>query len=81
MNLYLDGCEQGTVEAAPCREDMSWGHLFSKDHKTHEMENQLMIGADMEWRIWNLKPRNPFFGDVRDVRIYGRNLRPTEFLK
>ena len=43
----------------------------------HEWMTHLIIGAKCSW-VW--KPQDHFKGDVRNVRIYGRNLSPDEFL-
>lgn len=75
MRLYVDGELQSQIEVKPNRYDKSWG---SKDwnYCSHEFNNELFFGAEDE----NRKPINVFNGDIRQIRIYGRNLQPTEFL-
>ena len=75
MRLYVDGELQSQIEVKPNRYDKSWG---SKDwnYCSHEFNNELFFGAEDE----NLKPINVFNGDIRQIRIYGRNLQPVEFL-
>ena len=75
MRLYVNGELQAEAPVKPNRYDKSWG---SKDwnYCTHEFNNELFIGAEDD----NLKPTNVFDGDIRRIRIYGRNLSPEEFL-
>jgi len=44
----------------------------------HGWINHLIVGASNQW-VWN--PIENFKGDLREIRIYGRNLSPEEFLK
>ena len=44
----------------------------------HEWINHLIVGALCKW-VWT--PTDRLKGDIRDIRIYGRNLKPEEFLK
>ncbi|MBR2440174.1 MAG: LamG domain-containing protein [Lentisphaeria bacterium] len=44
----------------------------------HEWINHLIVGALCKW-VWTATDR--LTGDIRDIRIYGRNLKPEEFLK
>ena len=75
--LYVNGSRQGAVAARPNYHDMSAVGNFD-DLPSHEYENELMIGAE-DKRMYT--PVNNFIGDVRDIRVYGRNLSPSEFLK
>ena len=43
----------------------------------HDWINHLLVGASNKW-VWD--PIEHFTGDIRDIRIYGRNLAPEEFL-
>ena len=43
----------------------------------HELFNLIVLGAANKW-VW--EPVRRFKGDIRDFRVYGRNLQPTEFL-
>ena len=54
------------------------GEVESKPIENHEWETHLIIGAKCKW-VW--EPYDNFKGDIRDVRIYGRNLSPAEFLR
>ncbi|MBQ3343214.1 MAG: hypothetical protein IJG84_15050 [Kiritimatiellae bacterium] len=54
------------------------GEARSAPVREHEWETHVILGAKCSW-VWN--PVDNFKGDVRDVRIYGRNLSPSEFLK
>ena len=79
--LYVDGELQGTSDAPPCYVDLGWG---SKSNVTtsHENHNLLMIGAETDVTdIDNYKSLNRFKGRLREIRAYGRNLSPEEFLK
>lgn len=49
----------------------------SLPNSEHEWFNLVVLGAKNKW-VW--EPINRFTGDLRDVRIYGRNLQPNEFL-
>ncbi len=44
----------------------------------HNSINHLVVGSLCEWLF---KPKTFFKGDLREIRIYGRNLSPDEFLK
>ena len=44
----------------------------------HEWINHLLVGSLCQW-VWT--PKDRLKGDIRDIRIYGRNLKPEEFLK
>ena len=50
----------------------------SLPNRGHEWINHLLLGAANKW-VW--EPIQRFKGDIRDVRIYGRNLQPEEFLQ
>ena len=54
------------------------GEVESRPIENHEWETHLIIGAKCKW-VW--EPYDNFKGDIRDIRIYGRNLAPDEFLK
>ncbi len=43
----------------------------------HEWINHVLIGAKNKW-VWS--PCDKFEGDMRQIRFYGRNLQPGEFL-
>ena len=43
----------------------------------HEWMNLIVLGAANKW-VW--EPVRRFKGDIRDFRVYGRNLQPSEFL-
>ena len=45
--------------------------------KGHEWINHILIGAHNKW-VWD--PIDLFEGDMREIRFYGRNLLPEEFL-
>ncbi len=53
------------------------GEVDSAPIANHEWETHLIIGAKCSW-VWN--PKDNFKGDLRGIRIYGRNLAPSEFL-
>ena len=53
------------------------GEVESAPIANHEWETHLIIGAKCSW-VWN--PKDNFKGDLRNIRIYGRNLAPSEFL-
>ena len=44
----------------------------------HDWINHLTVGSLCKW-IWT--PKDKFIGDIRAIRLYGRNLSPNEFLK
>lgn len=75
MRLFVDGALQGVARVSPNRFDKSWGSE-DMNYCSHEFNNELFIGAEDD----RLKPVNLFDGDVREIRVYGRNLSPTEFL-
>lgn len=50
----------------------------SRPNRGHEWINHLLLGAANKW-VW--EPIQRFKGDIRDLRIYGRNLQPEEFLQ
>ncbi len=54
------------------------GEVASAPTVEHEWINHLLIGALNKW-VWD--PIANFQGDIRQIRIYGRNLSPDEFLK
>jgi len=64
LRLYLNGKLEGESEVAPV--------------KGHEWINFVMIGAKCRTLIGNAK--NHFKGDVRAIRMYGRNLAPSELM-
>ena len=53
------------------------GEIKSAPIPGHDWINFLLIGASVKW-VWN--PVEWFRGDIRNIRIYGRNLSPEEFL-
>ena len=53
------------------------GEVESAPIANHEWETHLIMGAKCSW-VWN--PKDNFKGDLRNIRIYGRNLAPGEFL-
>lgn len=53
------------------------GEVESAPIANHEWETHLIIGAKCTW-VW--KPKDNFKGDLRGIRVYGRNLAPEEFL-
>ena len=53
------------------------GEVESRPRKGHEWGTHLMIGAKCKW-VW--EPVDMFKGDIRRIRIYGRNLPPEELL-
>lgn len=75
MDLYVNGGLQGSVEAKPNYHDKSWGSDIMT-YCSHEFLNELFFGAEDS----GLKAVNLFDGDIREVRVYGRNLAPSEFL-
>ena len=77
LALYVNGSLQGAVAARPNYHDMSAVGNF-EDLPSHEYENELIIGAEDE-RMYT--PVNNFIGDIRDIRVYGRNLKPEELLQ
>ena len=76
MYLYVDGRLQGDVVAKPNYHDKSWGTDIMT-YCSHEFHNELFFGAEDK----QLSPANLFNGDIRDIRVYGRNLSPAEFLE
>lgn len=54
------------------------GEVESVPIRAHEWINHLIVGASNKW-VWN--PVNHFEGDIREIRIYGRNLSESEFLR
>jgi len=54
------------------------GEVASAPDRRHEWMNPVTVGA-LCAQAWS--PSDFFIGDIRDVRIYGRNLDPVEFLK
>ena len=44
----------------------------------HGAINHLTVGSLCGW-LWS--PKNHFKGNIREIRFYGRNLKPEEFLK
>ena len=44
----------------------------------HDWINHLIVGASNQWVF---TPIEHFKGDIRQIRFYGRNLQPSEFLK
>ena len=76
MALYVDGRLQGSVEAKPNYHDKSWG-TDVMTYCSHEFHNELFFGAEDK----GLNPDSLFDGDIRDIRVYGRNLAPAEFLR
>lgn len=44
----------------------------------HDWINHLIVGASNKWVF---QPVEKFHGDIREIRFYGRNLEPSEFLK
>ena len=76
MTLYVNGVLQGSVEARPNfvnLTDVNGVNYFG----SHELNNHLLIGADLKPPY---APIDNFVGDIRDIRVYGRNLAPDEFL-
>lgn len=80
LMLYVNGELQGSVAASPNYEDGSYGHYLTREWRTHEYETVLMVGADLDWTPCHYAPKRQFEGDIRDIRVYGRNLSPAEFL-
>ena len=78
LGLYVDGGLQGEVAVAPNRVRFDWGVTLGDYFASHEQCNHLMIGSGHKGSYY---PDREFVGDLRDVRIYGRNLNPKEFLK
>lgn len=54
------------------------GEVATRPIRSHEWQNHLIVGAKCKW-VW--EPVDRFKGYVRNIRIYGRNLQPSEFLK
>ena len=54
------------------------GEIDSAPIANHEWETHLIFGAKCSW-VYN--PKAHFKGDIRGIRVYGRNLSPSEFLK
>ena len=65
LTLYFNGREEGSSASA----------AFDPGH---EWLNFLMIGSKCKW-VWT--PVEHFKGDIGEMRFYGRNLDPSEFLK
>ena len=59
-------------------DDKCQGVVESKPISNHEWETHLIIGAKCKW-VW--EPYDNFKGDIREIRIYGRNLQQNEFLR
>ena len=53
------------------------GEVASRPIVNHERQTHLIVGAKCGW-VWN--PKDNFKGDIRGIRVYGRNLSPSEFL-
>jgi hypothetical protein len=53
------------------------GEARSLPSRAHEWETHVLVGAKCAW-VW--KPTDCVKGDMRDIRIYGRSLSPSEFL-
>ena len=53
------------------------GEVDSHPIRNQEWETHLMIGAKCKW-VW--EPIAKFKGDIRRIRVYGRNLSPDELL-
>jgi len=53
------------------------GSAASVPLRSHEFINALVLGGDCGFPF---NPKPGFVGDLLDVRIYGRNLAPAEFL-
>jgi len=66
FSLYIDGKLQGSAPFTP--------------RPGHEWFNTVVIGAYGKFP-YGLERGNYFEGDITNIRIYGRNLNPTEFLK
>ena len=77
MTLFVDGRPQGSVPAAPNFVDESWGRP-PEQYRSHEYETYLVLGAKAKPPF---TPHAFFRGCVRDLRVYGRNLAPAEFLR
>ncbi len=54
------------------------GSVPVEPNPAHDSINHLTVGARCEWLF---DPADCFQGDLRDIRIYGRNLAPEEFLR
>ena len=54
------------------------GEAAVQPSEGHEWINHLIVGGLCKW-VWT--PIDRLKGDIRDIRIYGRNLKPEEFLK
>lgn len=54
------------------------GHVAAPPQREHEWLNHLLIGAGLKTVF---EPERMFAGDIKDVRIYGRNLSKEEFLR
>lgn len=53
------------------------GEMPSNPVKDHEWINHVILGSKCGW-VW--RPHGYFKGDIRGIRIYGRNLAVSEFL-
>ena len=66
LSLYINGKLEGSVAIAPA--------------EGHDYINHLTVGSLCGW-VWNTEGKDKFTGDIRAIRLYGRNLSPKEFLK
>ena len=76
IRLYFDGRLEASMEAAPNFFPEGFGRAHRPFHSDEFLGNML-IGAACRQPY---TPERPFKGDVRHVRITGRNLAPDEFL-
>ena len=65
LKLYLDGTLEDVRKVPP-------------RIAAHGTINHLTVGSLCGWLF---SPKNSFHGDLREIRIYGRNLAENEFLK
>ena len=65
MTLYLDSIQDASLAIPPCAD--------------YEWFNSAVVGAIGTHPYSD--PQNNFDGDIAELRIYGRNLNPSEFIK
>ena len=78
IRLYVDGKLQGEAPSPACYADLGW-ESSANPNTSHECRNMLMIGAETDGTD-SCAPMNRFKGRIREIRAYGRNLSPSEFL-
>ena len=73
MSLYIDGQFQGSMLVPPIIKATEKDKL-----PAHEAMNSIFIGSAI--KNWYHPDAPHFEGDIKEIRIYGRNLSPAEFL-